>query len=142
MAEDRYLLYKNFNFKVEVNGVLLSFSKVSGLERNASMEAVREGGFNFHTHYLHNAPDGDRTLTLEYGMADFNQSVSQLSPGRFLPKGVTVMVLGDDRSKIRVTYALDGCYIRRINFGDLDAEHGGLIVNQLEIAYSSITEMK
>lgn len=142
MAEDRYLLYKNFNFKVEVNGVLLSFSRVSGLERNASMETVREGGFNFHTHYLHNAQDGERVLTLEYGMADFNENVSQLTPGRFLPKGVTVMVLGDDRSKIRVTYGLDGCYIRRINFGDLDAESGGLVVNQLEIVYSSIAELK
>lgn len=142
MAEDRYLLYKNYNFRVEVNGVPLSFSRVSGMERSVSVEELQEGGFNRHVHYLNNGLSGERTLTLEYGMAKSNTAVSQLTPGRMLLKGVTVMVLGDDSSKPVVTYSFDGCYIKKINFGDLNAASGELLISNLEIVYSYMTEVK
>ena len=142
MAEDRFQLYKNYNFKVEVNGVPMSFVKVAGLERSASMQPIQEGGFNSHVHYLQDAAGGERAVLLEYGMAKSNQALTQLTPGRYLPKGVTVMVLGDDLSKPVVAYSMDGCYIRRISFGDLNAKDGGLIVNSLEIVYNYITEIK
>jgi len=142
MAEDRYQLYKNFNFKVEVNGVLMSFTKVSGLERNASMRAVQEGGFNSHVHYLRDAVGTDRVLTLEYGMAESSHPLTMLSPGRYLPKGMTVMVLDDHGKRPSVTYSLDGCYVRKVRFGNLDAQSGEIIVNELEIIYNYITEIR
>ena len=106
------------------------------------MEAVREGGLNQHVHYMNGGLNGERTLTLEYGMSKSNEAVSQLTPGRMLFKGVTVMVLGDDASKPVVTYSFDGCYIKKVNFGDLNAGNGELIVNNLEIVYSYMKEIK
>ena len=142
MAEDRYLLYKNYNFRVEVNGVPLSFSRVSGIERSMNMNTLQEGGLNRHVHYLNNGVSGERALVLEYGMAKSNAAISQLTPGRMLFKGVTVMVLGDDASKPAVTYSFEGCYIRKVSFGDLNAGNGEVLINHLEIVYSYMSEIK
>ena len=142
MAQDRHSMYKSFNFEVELNGEVISFSKVSGLERNASMQSVLEGGFNNHGHYLRNMQDGEKALALEYGMAGFNSAVSQLLPGRYLPQGVTLRVMDDQFSEPMVTYSLEGCYIRKIVFGDMSAESSGLVINRLEIVYQYITELR
>lgn len=142
MAENKYLLYKNYNFKVEVNGVRMSFSRVGGIERDANVAILQEGGMNNHVHYLNSGLMGERTLVLEYGMAKANEAVNQLIPGRMLQKGVTVIVLGDNNSKPLVTYSMEGCYIKKISFGELNARSGELIVNNLEIAYSSVEEIK
>ena len=142
MAEGRYGLYKGYNFHVEINGIPLSFSRISGLERSVSMEVLREGGFNNHVHYLNQGLSGERTLIMEYGMAKSNMDVNQLTPGRALYQGVTVMVMGDDNSKPLVTYSLDGCYISKVSFGELNAKNGDIIVNNLEIIYSYIKEVK
>lgn len=129
---------KSYNFYVELNGISMSFAQASGLQRNVSMQTLQEGGINNRIYYLRNPASEERVVTLTYGMAKYNDNLNQLTPGRYLPRGVLVGVM-NDRFESAVTFSLDGCYIKRLGFGDLDASGSKIMINTLEIAYSRIT---
>lgn len=129
---------KSYNFYVELNGIPMSFSQVSGLQKSASMQPVHEGGYNSRVYYLQSPSQEEKTVTMSYGMAKFNVELHRMAPGRYLPQGVLVGVM-DDRFGQAATFSLDGCYIKKIGFGDLDAASSRIMINTLEIVYSRIS---
>ena len=134
MPGSKYDLQRGYNFYVELNGIAMSFSRVSGLSRSASMQPFQEGGFNSRVHYLRGNMD-EQSLTLEYGTTAEVKALDQLMPGRYLPKGVFVQVMNDAFENSHCSYSLSGCYIKRINFGELNASDSRLVINSIEITY-------
>ena len=131
--------HRAYNFYVEINGIGFSFSKVSGLERSNSMEEFHEGGYNGYSHRMRNHDQGQHVLTLEYGSTTTSFILDSLEPGRYLPKGVYVTSLSHDSWMSGKTFELDGCYVQKISFGDYDAERSSLVINRMEIVYSTLT---
>ena len=138
MPNSRYDMHRVYNFFVEINGIAMSFSRVTGLGRSTSMQPVQEGGFNSRVHFLRGNAE-EQSLTLEYGTTTDTTALEQLIPGRYLPKGVYINVMDDAFSSSKCSYALSGCYIKRINFGDLSASESRLIINSIEITYDHMT---
>ncbi len=138
MPDSRYDMHRSYNFFVEINGIAMSFSRVTGLGRSASMESLYEGGFNSRVHFLRGNMD-EQSLTLEYGTTTDTRALEMLMPGRYLPKGVYINVMNDSFSSSKCSYALSGCYIKKINFGDLSAAESRLIINTIEITYDHMT---
>ena len=137
MPNSRYDMHRGYNFFVEINGIAMSFSRVSGLSKSASMEPMQEGGFNGRVHFLRGNME-DQSLTLEYGTTTDTKALEQLVPGRYLPKGVYINVMDDAYNSSKLSYALSGCYIKRINFGELNASDSRLIINNIEIVYDQM----
>ena len=138
MPNSRYDMHRGYNFFVEINGLAMSFSRVSGLAKSASMQPMQEGGFNGRVHFLRGSVE-EQSLTLEYGTTTDTTALEQLVPGRYLPKGVYVNVMNDAFHSSKCSYALSGCYIKRINFGELNASDSRLIINNIEIVYDHMT---
>lgn len=134
MPNSKYGIQRGYNFFVEINGIAMSFSRVSGLGRSAAMQSFQEGGFNNRVHYLRGNME-EQSLTLEYGTTTEMAALDQLMPGRYLPKGVYIQVMNDAFESSQCSYSLSGCYIKKINFGELNASESRLMINSIEITY-------
>ncbi len=138
---------RGYNFYVEINYYILSFARVSGLENGVSLQSVQEGGYNNAVHMLRSASDGESTLTLEYGVTEYTLLIDTLQPGRYIQNGIKISVLDEHpvksgEHKVIQEFELDGCYVKNIRFGGLDASQSTLVINQLEIAYNGIRVIK
>lgn len=131
--------HRGYNFRVLINGFLFSFSKVSGLERESQLEQYQEGGYNSYVHRLRSQDSDQHVLTLEYGTTNLNFMLENMEPGRYIPGGVFVQVLGSSALSVGKMFLLEGCYLRKVSFGDLDASSSTLFINRIEIEYSSLT---
>lgn len=138
MPNSRYDIQRGYNFFVELNGIAMSFSRVSGLGRGASMQPIQEGGLNSRIQYLRGASE-EQSLILEYGTTSDTEALNILMPGRYLPKGVYINVMDDAFNSSKSGYALSGCYIKKINFGELNASDSRLLINTIEITYDHMT---
>lgn len=134
MPNSRYDLLRGYNFFVEVNGIEMSFSRVSGLGKGATLEPVQEGGNNSRIQYLR-GPIEEQTLTLEYGVTTDVAALNTLTPGRYLPKGVFICAMNDAFEQTKNSYSLSGCYIKKVNFGEFNASGSQLVIHSLEISY-------
>ena len=137
MPDSRYGIHRGYNFFVELNGIAMSFSRVSGLGRGTSFQSVQEGGLNGRVHYLRGTVE-EQTVTLEYGTTNDTAVLDQLVPGRYLPKGVYINVMNDAFESSRCSYTLSGCYIKNIRFGELNASESRLMINTIELTYDHI----
>lgn len=134
MPENRYGFHRTYNFYVEINGIVMSFSRVSGVGRGVSLQSHHEGGMNGRTHFLRGNQE-EQTITLEYGVSTDTTALEQLMPGRYLEKGVYINVLNDAFENTKCSYSLSGCYIKNIRFGELSANDSRLVISTLEITY-------
>ena len=131
--------HRGYNFKVLMNGSVFSFSKISGLERESQLEQHQEGGYNGYVHRLRGQDSGQHMLVLEYGTTNLNSMLENIEPGRYIPDGVCVEILGSGASSDGKKHLLEGCYLQKISFGDLDASSSTLFINRMEIVYSRLT---
>lgn len=130
------IYHRGYNFYVELNGHGFSFSKASGLENSVQMEELREGGYNYYTHHMRSQASGQHVLTLEYGSTNLNFLLDDIEPGRYFPDGIYLTIL-DQRSLVSSKiYLLDGCYLQKISYGEMDAERSAIVINRMEIVYS------
>lgn len=140
LATDLVASYnRGYNFYVELNGYGFSFTKVSGIEKGVNMEPLQEGGYNGYSHQLRTQEAGNHVLTLEYGSTNINFMLDGIEPGRYFPDGVYVTTLGHNSLLSGKMICLEGCYLQKISFGELDAERSAILINRMEIAYSRIT---
>ena len=128
--------HRGYNFYVEINGTGFSFTKASGIENDAQMEQHREGGYNYYTHYLRNQSTGSHVLTLEYGSTNTNFKLDDIEPGRYFPDGVYLTILNTSSLVSSKIFVLDGCYLQKISYGEMDAERSSIVINKMEIVYS------
>jgi phage tail-like protein len=135
-VESHHLAY---NFYVEINGHGFSFKKVSGLELATQFEEVHEGGYNGYAHRMRNYDSGQHVLTLEYGSTNVSFMLDNMEPGRYIPDGVYVTTLNQSSLLSGKMFTLEGCYLQKISFGELDAEQSAVMINRMEIVYSKLS---
>lgn len=130
---------RGYNFMVAIDDKLYSFMKVDGLETSAQMQYYNEGGNNRTAVPLRGSMASEHTLTLTYGVGKGAATLDILEPGKFLENNVTIIVLGEGLlSGKQNLYQLEGCYIKGINFGGLDASRSEIMINTMQIAYTSM----
>lgn len=130
------IYHRGYNFYVELNGHGFSFTKASGLENGVQMEAIREGGYNYYTHHMRVPDSGQHVLTLEYGSANLNFMLDDIEPGRYFPDGIYLTVLDQMSLVSSKIFLLDGCYLQKISYGEMDAARSEILINRMEIVYS------
>lgn len=119
------------------------FQKVSGLKSDIETQPVREGGQNLFTHRL---PTGVKygNLVLERGktLASSLSVDVNLAMGRFRikPAQVLVSLLNEDALPT-ANWLFRQAYPVHWSLSDLDAQADKIVVERIELAYSSFTRI-
>jgi phage tail-like protein len=140
-------VYSAFRFSVEINAagrpVLCSgeFSECDGLELNQEVKTIREGGNNGVQVRLA-GPTTYGTLTLKRGMtAESFQLWDWFVKSRQDPamRGTAHVVMQAPNRSVWATYELLGCLPLKLKAPPLNAKDGMVAVEELQIAYQSLT---
>jgi phage tail-like protein len=140
--------FTSFNFSVEINrgqdGAALvgaAFAECDGLEMSMEVKTIREGGSNDRQIRL-NGPVSYGTLSLKRGMTSnfdlwkwFRDSVEDPA----LRADVEVVLLGPDGEQERARFALTRCVPTKIKAPALNAKDGQIAVEELQVAYETLT---
>lgn len=126
-------------FRVFAGGIEMGFQRVSGVRREIEMETYREGGVNDRLHVFPKGPGGEKTLTMEKGVAagaahPFHQV------GLALVTPLIVQIL-DGAGQTAKTYTFLDPIIKSWQPGELHAGESRLLIDQFEISYSSFLEV-
>lgn len=132
----------NYRFRVLIEKHVVSFMKVSGLNRSVETEMVPEGGYSSMAHIMEIPAKSPKTLRLEGGIyKEKDALLNRLLPGMYLEQGVVVTVLGLDGTEEAV-YVAENTFVTKWELSELNAESGQVLVNSFEIAYTNIKRMK
>lgn len=140
--------FTSFNFAVEINrgqdGAALvdaAFAECDGLEMSMDVKTIREGGSNDRQIRL-NGPVSFGTLSLKRGMTSnfdlwkwFRDSVNDPT----LRADVEVVLLGPDGDEERARFGLTRCVPTKIKSPALSAKDGQIAVEELQVAYETLT---
>lgn len=140
----RYDPYKNFNFRVLLDGrVVMGVSKVSALKRTTDVVKHQAGGLNS---FEYKSPGRTKyeAVTMERGIThdrDFevwanrvysyaNDSSTELTEYK---KDLTLEVL-NLRGQVAIRYFLHGCWVSEFTaVPELDANNNGVAIEQIKI---------
>jgi phage tail-like protein len=120
-----------------------AFAECGGLEVAMDVKTIREGGNNAGPVHLA-GPVSYGTLSLKRGMSptfdlwDWFERVAR-DDGRDLRAACEVELLAADRSGPVATFVLTGCLPTKLKAPALDALSGTLAVEEMEIAYETLT---
>jgi phage tail-like protein len=137
-----------FNFRVEItldDGAAplcdAAFSECDGLEMTMDVKTIREGGNNGMQVRL-TGPTAYGTLTLKRGMSEgfdlwawFDRV--QREPG--LRASAEVLLLGSSPAQQRARFLLKRCLPVKVKAPALNAKDGLLAIEELQVAYESLT---
>lgn len=140
--------FTSFNFSVEINrgqeGAALvdaAFAECDGLEMSMEVKTIREGGSNDRQIRL-NGPVSYGTLSLKRGMTSnfdlwqwFRDSIDDPT----LRADVEVVLLAPDGEEERARFALTRCVPTKIKSPALNARDGQIAVEELQVAYETLT---
>jgi hypothetical protein len=126
----------NFNFLLRVEALFdLPCKTVKAFTRELEYELIQEGGLNDYVHMRRKPISKPFTLEVErYVGVDY---VDPLSLGAEFLLPIILMVSrrqNDFLSTVR-TYAFTGCTVIKKVYGELNAEHSGLLTDTTTIAY-------
>ena len=148
-AEDAVLHpFTGFNFAVEIRVPDVAprvcnaaFSECDGLEMTMEAKTIKEGGNNAQLHRLA-GPLAYGTLTLKRGMTStfdlwdwFARVVEQPS----LRADGEVVLMAPDRSTERARFVVQRCLPVKLKAPGLNARDGALAIEELQLAYESLT---
>jgi phage tail-like protein len=144
--------FTTFNFLVEITlGSApeklcdAAFAECDGLEMTLETRAVREGGRNAGPVLMAGAV-AYAPLTLRRGMssnADLWTWFERVAGGeRGLRASVEVVMLAADRASEQTRFVLTGCVPTKLRAAALNARDGLLAVEEMQIAYESLTRRK
>jgi phage tail-like protein len=137
-----------FNFAVEINvpGVSpkacsASFSECDGLEMTMEVKTIREGGNNGKQLRLV-GPVGYGQLTLKRGMTAtfdlWDWFTAVLGNGRLRADAEVVLFAGDGQTE-RARFLLTRCLPVKLKAPALNAKDGMVAIEELQLAYESLT---
>lgn len=148
MAEDTWGdVITAFNFSVEITigdaapACGAAFAECDGLELNQEVKTIREGGNNGVQVRLA-GPTTYGTLTLKRGMTasfDLWDWFEQAQTDPSLRAHAEVVVIAPDHTTERVRYVLQGCLPLKLKAPPLNAKDGIVAVEELQVAYASLT---
>jgi phage tail-like protein len=150
MAEERPFVSFNFRIEISVDGLSkqlceASFSEVDGLEMTVEPKTIREGGRNTGpVHML--GPVGYGNLTLKRGMTpnfDLWRWFERVNtPGQFGLRGsaqVLLLASTAGTETVNARWVLSGCLPIKLKAPTLNAKEGQVAVEELQIAYESLS---
>jgi phage tail-like protein len=140
--------FTTFNFSVEINRgeegkplVAAAFSECDGLEMSQEIKTIREGGANDRQIRL-GGPVAFGNLTLKRGMTpDFDLwtwFTDSIADPR-LRADAEVVLLAEDGKSERMRFVLGRCLPTKIKAPALNAKDGGVAIEELQIAYETMT---
>ncbi len=143
--------FTGFNFAVEISvpGVSnkicnAAFSDCDGLEMTMDVKTIREGGNNARQIRL-SGPMNFGTLTLKRGMTktfDLWDWITKLQTEPGLRADAEVVLLAADGSTERARFLLSRCVPARLKASPLNAREGGVAIEELQLAYESLSLKK
>lgn len=140
-------LVGNQYFKVYFGSTLISFTRVSNLQRAAEHEDLAEGGLNGFTHVLSKQGTQSGTLTLEKGVVadgSVTKIMRALAPGTRISVPVTITLCHRDSEKWKPvrTWGFDDGMVTRWEVGNLDGMGSEVVIEKLEISHAGLKEME
>ena len=131
---DKYLYANNSQFKLVIGMYSVKCSKISNLSIEQSIEEVAEGGKNDTPWIFENRGQKNDTLRIERALVD-DTVAHEFQPGVYVPGGiVTIMRYGKEYRE----FAFGEGMITKVEFSDLDAMSGEVMIQKLEIAHSGL----
>lgn len=137
-----------FNFEVDVTLAdsaerlcRAAFAECDGLELTMEVKTIREGGNNGVQHRL-TGPFAYGTLTLKRGMTssfDLWEWVERVQSEPSLRADAEVVVLSADRARKQAVFCVRRCVPVKLKAPPLNAKDGMVAVEELQIAYESLT---
>lgn len=125
-------------FVVNINGMELGFSKISGLTSGVEYDTYVEGGGQMHLFYKPSSTAG--TLTMEKGISMVDQdAVNQLAPGVSI-KGLSITLQKNGENV--ENYYIESGMVVSWQLGPLDALSSAVAVKTFTIAHTGITVSK
>jgi phage tail-like protein len=132
--------YKNFKFRVEIDGIALAgFAEVSGLSAEAEVVEYREGADITSTRKLPGQVKYPN-VTLKRGITGSRELFDwwkTVVNGKVQRRSVAIILLDDDLTEV-VRWSLHEAWIARIEFGDLEAEGNDVAIESIELAHERL----
>jgi len=139
-APTRHDPYKNFPFRVEIEGLTVSgFSEVSGLSATAEVIEYREGADEFTPRKLPGLVKYPN-VTLRRGVTKSRELFdwwASVEKGAVQRRNVSVVLLDDARNEV-VRWNLQDAWVTKFEFGDLNAEGNDVAIESIEIAHERL----
>ena len=139
-APTRHDPYKNFPFRVEIDGLTVSgFSEVSGLSATAEVIEYREGADVTTTRKLPGLVKYSN-VTLRRGITGSRELFdwwSSVVNGSVQRRTVVVILLDDDRKEV-LRWVLHEAWVAKFEAGDLNAEGNDVAIETIEIAHERL----
>ncbi|MEM7049073.1 MAG: phage tail protein [Acidobacteriota bacterium] len=128
------------NFKLNMQGIEGHFVSCEGLGVEMEVLTFREGGQE--VKYLPGSVSYS-PVTLSYGVTSAAKELWQwmeaVMKDQDARKNVSVLVLQNDGSTEAMRWNLDGAWPCRLKIGPFNAEHSGVHIESLTLAYSRLT---
>ncbi len=144
MAAQKWELPVAFYFQVKIGNEEFAFKEVSGLSTEMETESIAEGGVNDYVHLLpKQIKHGNLVLKRALMPVKRNDVVwiKKILEGDFSvaiqPRDVIVNLLGNDGSPI-YTWTCTRAYPVKWEVDTLDAEKNSVLIETLELAYTTI----
>lgn len=129
-----------YNFLLRVEGIYdVPCRKISPIRKDNEYEIIKEGGVNDYVHLKRKQIQQPFTFEVErYVGLDY------LDP---LPNGAEMILpiilfvgsgYGNILTNTRRTYIFTGCVVMGKEYGELNAEHSGLLIEKTKIAYETM----
>lgn len=140
-------LVGNQYFKVYFGSTLISFAKVSNVQRAADHEDVAEGGLNDYIHVLTKPGTQSGTLTFEKGVVADDSAAAvmrHLAPGTRIGVLVTITLYqrGLQGWKPVRSWGFNDGMVTRWELSGLDGLGNEVAVEKLEISHAGLVELE
>ena len=132
---------ENFNFMLRVEGVFdLPCKSVHSFNREREYDYIQEGGLNDYVHMKRKPITKPFTFTVERYVAVDTIPIDPLQEGTELVLPVLLFVsrFPGRFDTTRRVYTFTGCTVISKEYGELNAEHPGLLVEKAVIAYREL----
>lgn len=128
-----------YNFILRVEAMYdLPCKRVTGISQEREYEYIQEGGVNDYVHIVEKPASKPFSFQVErYVGADY---VDPLTLGVRLDMPVQLLInrtLGN-QGKTELTLSFSGCVVTGKSYGEVDAEHSGLLLETTTIAYQKL----
>lgn len=128
-----------YHFQVTIDNQTMSFAKLSNMERSMEYEVLQEGGNNLSPRLLPLPLKQVKTLRLERGVRQKDDTMTKLYPGRTIENGISLSVLDSAGEKI-AGYTVTGVTVVKWELGGLDAQSSNVLLETFEMTYTGITQ--
>lgn len=156
MPEDFEYPFTTFNFRIAIQVLGTTrlplcageFSECDGMEVSLEPKTFREGGNNLRPiHLVGPVSYGQLTLkrgmTHDFGLWEWFEAVQAPGGSGVRAAGrISIMPANPKTKDPEVAFQINGCLPVKLKMPGLNAKDGGIAVEELQVAYESLTRVK